>query len=247
MFEHFKIDKDLPTPAYLQLKSNIIDSIIAAKLKINTALPSERELAARLGLSRMTVRRAFDELVNEHYLERRQGSGTYVLPKPVEQTMDRVLGFSDEAKYLGFKPGSKMLETKIQRAGKSIAGRLHIDVNKKVLLIKRLRTADGEPLAIQSSYLAPKLKGLSLDLLAKNGSLYKTIKEQFSIIPIAAKQTVAARIATSREAELLDISKDSPVLELERITLDKNKTPFEYVHNAYRGDRYRLILELKTP
>jgi len=247
VFEQFKIDKNLPTPAYLQLKSNIIDSIDAAEFKTDTALPSERELAGQLGLSRMTVRRAFDELVNEHYLERRQGSGTYVLPKPVEQTMDRVLGSSDEAKYLGFTPGSKMLKTKLKRAGKNIAKKLQISENQKVLMIQRLRTADGEPLAIQSSYLAPRLKGLSLDLLAKNGSLYKTIKEQFSIIPIAAKQTVAARITTPWEAKLLEISKDSPVLELERITLDKDKIPFEYVHNAYRGDRYRLALELKAP
>jgi len=98
VFKQFKINKDLPTPVYLQLKTNILDAIAAAEIKIDTALPSERELANYLGLSRMTVRRAFDELVNEHYLERRQGSGTYILPKPVEQTMDRVLGFSDEAK-----------------------------------------------------------------------------------------------------------------------------------------------------
>ena len=247
MFEQFKIDKKLPTPAYLQLKTNIIDAIAGSEIKSDTALPSERELANYLGLSRMTVRRAFDELVNEHYLERRQGSGTYILPKPVEQTMDRVLGFSDEAKNLGFKAGSKLLETKVETVNKHIAQKLQIDLNQKVLKITRLRTADGKPLAIQSSYLAPRLKDLSLDLLAKNGSLYQTIKEQFSIIPMAAKQTVAARITTPWEAELLNIAKDAPVLELERITLDHNNSPFEYVYNAYRGDRYKLLLELKAP
>ncbi len=247
MFKQFKINKDLPTPAYLQLKTNILAAIDTAEIKIDTALPSERELANYLGLSRMTVRRAFDELVNEHYLERRQGSGTYILPKPVEQTMDRVLGFSDEAKNLGFKAGSELIETKIQTVSSYIAKKLKIEENREILKIQRLRTADGEPLAIQSSYLAPRLKDLSLKLLAKNGSLYKTLKEQFDILPIAAKQTVAARITTPWEAKLLNISNDSPVLELERITLDKNNYPFEYVYNAYRGDRYKLLLELKAP
>lgn len=243
----FQINKGLPTPAYLQLKVQLLEAIDAGRLPAGIALPSEREMADSLGLSRMTVRRAFEELVSEKQLEQRQGSGTYVLPKRVEQTIDRVLGFVDEARNLGFKADSEMLECQQIPATKRVAEALQIKEGSKILSIKRLRTADAKPLALQTAHLIPDLKTLSVELLIQYGSLYKTIKEQFGLSPQGAKQTVSAKLPSEQECELLDISKEVPVLELERITLDKDARPFEYVLSSYRGDRYKMIMDLRAP
>ena len=103
------IDKSRPTPAYLQLSHGLAAAIRAGELRPGAALPSERDFADRLGLSRMTVRRAFEALAADGLVEQRQGSGTYVAPavaeRTVEQTVDRVLGFTDEARTLGLAAG----------------------------------------------------------------------------------------------------------------------------------------------
>ncbi|MCA9837148.1 MAG: GntR family transcriptional regulator [Trueperaceae bacterium] len=243
----FSVDKRLPTPAYLQLKDKLSRAIDEGQLSPGTALPSERDLADTLGLSRMTVRRAFEELVAEKQLEQRQGSGTYVLPKRVEQMIDRVLGFTEEAQNLGFKSGSQLLEAKLAVADMVVAKALNLNNRQEVLSIARLRTADDEPLALQVAYLIPDLKDLSLEQLAKKGSLYKTIKEQFGLSPQGARQTVSAKLPSAEERQLLHIAKDVPVLALERITLDLTGRPFEFVRSSYRGDRYKMVLDLRSP
>jgi GntR family transcriptional regulator len=242
-----QIDKALPTPAYLQLKEKLLTAIDRGELPAGTALPSERELADQVGLSRMTVRRAFEELVADQLVEQRQGSGTYVLPKRLEQTLDRVLGFTDEARNLGFRAGSALLEAQPVLAEPLVAEALRLGGEARVLRITRLRTADDAPLALQVAHLAPALSGLSLELLAHHGSLYQAIAAQFGVTPQGARQTVMARLPNRQEVELLDISAHTPVLALERITFGADGRPFEYVRSAYRGDRYRMALELRAP
>lgn len=243
----FGVNKHLPTPAYLQLKDKLAKAIQEGQLSPGVALPSERDLALSLGLSRMTVRRAFEELVLEKQLEQRQGSGTYVLPKRLEQTIDRVLGFTDEARLLGFQAGSQLLEVKQLVADRLVSKALHLEGRSKVLRITRLRTADGEPLALQIAYLIPDLRSLAIDNLRAKGSLYQSIREQFGISPQGARQTVTAKLPNSEERQLLAIAKDIPVLALERITLDADGRPFEYVRSSYRGDRYKMVLDLRSP
>ncbi|MEJ2289713.1 MAG: GntR family transcriptional regulator, partial [Deinococcales bacterium] len=104
------IDKELPTPAYLQLRQALERAIEDGALHPGQALPSERELAWRLHRARMTVRRAFEELEGRGLVEQRQGSGTYVRAHPLEQVLDRVLGFTDEARGLGFRPSATLLD-----------------------------------------------------------------------------------------------------------------------------------------
>jgi GntR family transcriptional regulator len=241
------INKRLPTPAYLQLKDKLVKAIDNGELSAGTALPSERDLADDLGLSRMTVRRAFEALVAANRVEQRQGSGTYVLPRSVEQTIDRVLGFTDEAVNLGVKAGSKLLEAGLVMPDAAIAAALGLNKPLELLRITRIRTADGEPLALQTAFLAPHLNTLSLQRLSKKGSLYKTIAEQFGMTPHGAKQSVRARLPSVQECEVLKISSETPVLALERTTFDASGKPFEFVRSSYRGDRYTMLLDLRAP
>lgn len=241
------VDKTLPTPAYLQLKERLVQAMERGELPAGTALPSERDLAELVGLSRMTVRRAFEELVSDNRVEQRQGSGTYVLPSRLEQTIDRVLGYSDEARNLGFRAGSVLLEAKRVAADAAVAEALRLNRGETVLRITRLRTADDAPLALQVAHLPPGLLELSLELLGETGSLYQAAQAQFGIRPQGARQTVSARLPTRQEVELLAIASQTPVLALERTTFATGNQPFEYVRSAYRGDRYRMALDLRAP
>lgn len=241
------IDKRKPTPAYLQLKSQLERAIRDRSLPPGSALPSERGLADTLELSRMTVRRAMDELSSTGLVERRQGSGTYVRGRPVEQTFDRVLGFTDEAEALGFTPGTNLLEMRTQPADASTAAALRIDEGEDVLAVTRLRTADAAPLAIQIAHLAPPYRDLSRAGLRRNESLYRTLEAQFGVAPHHAHQTVAARLPTDRERRRLELPAHVPVLAMERTTFDVDGVPFEYVRSVYRGDRYRLAQDLRPP
>jgi len=240
------IDKELPTPAYLQLREQLASAIDRGHLAAGSALPSERGLASSLGLSRMTVRRAFEQLVEAGLVEQRQGSGTYVRGQPLEQVIDRVLGFGDEARYLGFVPGTMMVEAQRLPADDTVAAALGIPVGSQVLRINRLRTADGEPLALQEAHLPPHLSGLSIELLDRLGSLYHSLERQFGVRPVRAHQTISARLPSRGECQLLGIAREVPVLALERTTFGHDERPFEYVRSAYRGDIYRMALDLRA-
>jgi len=245
--ELVRVDKQLPTPAYLQLKQQLGQAIHAGTLRPGSALPSERELADDLGLSRMTVRRAFEELVHDGLIEQRQGSGTYVRAKPVLQIIDRVLGFTDEARHLGFRPGSTLIEAARQSAQGDVAAALQVSPGTPVLRVTRLRTADGAPLALQTSHLGPTVEALSLERLGALGSLYGALEAQFGVRPARARQTISARLPSRHERALLEIPREVPVLWLERTTYGADGAPFEFARSAYRGDRYRMALDLRAP
>lgn len=240
------VDKDLPTPAYLQLKEQLSLAIDDGTMPAGSALPSERGLADSLGLSRMTVRRAFEQLVSEGLIEQRQGSGTYVRGRPLEQYIDRVLGFADEARSLGFEAGTRLLQAKTLPADEHLAAQLGARAGEPVLRLVRLRTADGEPLALQEAHLHPDLHDLDMSRLRSLGSLYHTLEAQYRLRPVRARQTIGARLPTNHESSVLGIGREVPILSLERTTFDSDDRAFEYTRSAYRGDIYRLALDLRA-
>jgi len=242
-----RIDKSLPTPAYLQLRDQLAGVIGDGGWPVGRALPSERDLALALGLSRMTVRRAFGELEGDQLVEPRHGSGTYVRPRRLEQTIDRLVGFTDEARHLGFRPGARLLEFGPVEADADVAQALRCPVGTLVLRIARLRTADDAPLSLQHAYLRPSLLALSAADLERDGSLYRTLERRFGVVPQRARQTISARLPQRRERALLGIGAHDPVLALERTTFDPDDLPFEFVRSAYRGDNYRVALDLRSP
>ncbi len=238
------VDRHAPTPAYLQLRSNIERLIRDGSLSVDAAMPSERELAESLGVSRMTLRRAVDMLVKDGLLDRRHGSGTYVRKPPVEQVMDAVQSFSKESRALGFKPGTRLLEVRETRPDPGVAALLGLEAHEETTSITRLRTADDEPLAIQRAYLPRRYQGLSIDFLRELESLYATLERQFGVRILRARQSVTARLPSVLERRWLSLGANDPVLALERISFDQEGRVAEVVQSAYHGGRYRMILEL---
>jgi GntR family transcriptional regulator len=241
-----RVDKTHPKPAFLQLRDELEAAIRRGDFPPGTTLPSERELSERVGLSRMTVRRALEELVAARLVEQRRGSGTYVLSRRVDQPADVLLSYTQEASLLGFRPGSVLFEAKVVRADEEVARGLRLRPGDEVLRVTRLRTADDEPLALQTSHLPPPYHTLSIDSLRRDASLYQVLREQFGVTPAGAEQSISARLPTPQECEMLAIDPATPVLALERTAFDDRGAPFEYVLSAYRSDRYRVLLRLQA-
>lgn len=230
------------TPLYKQLKKEIKQKIERGELKPGDVLPPERELAELFEMSRMTVRQAISELVNEYILIRRHGSGTYVAESKIPQGR-RLKSFSEDMRARGLLPGSKVLEKIIivEPPANMIAD---LKSEGKILMLKRLRLADLYPLAIETIML-PIEKFNNLESRNfENESLYRILEDEYSIKITKAQQKIEVRMPTPQESELLEINYSVPVFHFKQITFDQNNEIFEVAHSVYRGDRYEINTEI---
>jgi GntR family transcriptional regulator len=234
------IDKNSPIPIYHQLEEFIKAQIDNGDLQPDEAIPSERVYADMFQISRMTIRQALTNLVNDGYLYRQKGKGTFVNKKKVEQRLQGLTSFTEDMKERGFTPGSKLVSFEIIPSGREIAERLKLRENTPVYEIKRVRLADNVPMALETTYLPANLvKGLTEEII--NQSLYQYIEDKLSLTIHEATQQIEASIAKDQELRLLEIEKGSPVLLILRSSYLEDGTPFEFVKSAYRADRYKFV------
>lgn len=238
------INKNSPVPIYHQLEEFIKEQIEKGLLKEEDAIPSERELAERFEISRMTVRQAINNLVSDGYLQRKKGRGTFVTKKKVEQELQGMTSFTEDMLSRGMHPSNKLLSFEIIPADIKTAQDLKINETGQVYKIKRIRLADGSPMALETAYIPVGLvPGLTKE--NSNQSLYQYIEENLSLSISEARQEIEASIANSREAEALDIDEGEPILLIVRTAFLKDGTPFELVKSAFRADRYRFVHTMK--
>ena len=238
------IDKSSPLPIYYQLEEQIKKQIESGELQPGDMLPSEREYAELINISRMTVRQAMNNLVDDGYLYRQKGRGTFVAEKKVEQELGSLTSFTEDMKARGLVPSSKLLSFEIVPAPKKIANQLQIKEYAPVYEIKRIRLADQVPMALEIVYASANLiKGLTEEKV--NHSLYQYIEEQLHLKIGHAAQSVEAAIASETEGEHLNIRKGSPILLLQRNTYLEDGTPLEFVKSSYRADRYTFTIHIK--
>jgi GntR family transcriptional regulator len=236
------LDRESATPRYLQLADLIRARIRKSGIDEGQALPSERELAERLGLSRVTVRKALDVLLREGLLSRRHGSGTYVAPR-IEQAGALLAGFSADISARGQRPGSQMIDRGTGLPMPDEAMALGLSPDALVHRLTRVRMADGEPLALECAVI-PVACLRSLDLVSD--SLYAALEAQ-GRKPVRGVQRIQASLATPQEARLLSIPPGAAILRIERRSFLANGTPVELTRSAYRGDRYDFIMEVREP
>ncbi len=155
-----QIDPDSPVPKYFQLREILLDLIESDELPIGAAIPSERDLCQRYGLSRMTVRQAVDHLVSEGRLHRSPAS-TFVARPKIELAL-QLTSFTDDMRARGMEPGSRDLDRRVVRASAHLARQLGIQPGDAVHFIERLRTADGEPLSIERAHIPVALAPTSM-------------------------------------------------------------------------------------
>ncbi len=230
-------------PLYYMIKSRLLEAIESGQLKPGDRVPSERELTSQFAVSRMTARQALTELESQGYLYRIQGKGTFVSTPKLEQPLLQLTSFTEDMRRRGLEPGARVLSAGAVEAGRKVARALGIAENALVIHFKRLRLAAGVPMALENSHVAverfPGLMGSDLT----NRSLYQLF-EEYGIRLSRATQSMEAVAANAYEAEILNVREGAPLLMLERVSLDQNDQPVEYVKSLYRGDRYRFTTEL---
>ena len=212
-------------------------------LNVGDAIPSERQLGIDLGVSRLTVRAALDELVREGYLVRRRGAGTFVAEPKVAKGID-ITSFSDDMRARGLSPASRTLDLRDIPAGARLGRILHVSPSEPVVAVKRLRLADGEPMAIELLHVRASLvPGLTARDLEEN-SFYDLLVSRYDIAIVGGTQTVEPTVTNEEESAALGVPLHSPALLFERITRSSAGEIVEYTSSTYRGDRYRLVTEI---
>ncbi|WP_209125570.1 GntR family transcriptional regulator [Alkalihalobacillus sp. BA299] len=238
------INKNSPLPIYYQLEEQIKSLIEKGELKPGDVIPSEREYAEKYEISRMTVRQAINKLVNDGYLYRKKGSGTFVSEKKIEQALQGLTSFTEDMKARGMIPTSELLHFEMIPATVQIAKELQINEHSPVYEIKRIRLADGVPMALETNHISANLvKGLTEEIISQ--SLYQYIEEKLKLTIGEATQEIESSISSLTEANYLKVKKGAPILLIRRKTYLSDGTPLEVVQSSYRADRYKFIINMK--
>jgi GntR family transcriptional regulator len=217
------------------------------ELPVGAALPGERVLAPRFGVSRMTLRSAIDELVRRGMLQRRRGSRTEVVShRDVAAPPLRMVSFAQDMRSRGLTPSSRTLSLRTAPAGPRIARRLAVSPETPVHTALRLRLADDVPMALETLHVpAPLLPRLDPRELEEIG-LYALLT-QAGVTPVGGTQSVEPTVLEAEEARLLEVPLHAPAFLFERSAHDAADRPVEFVRSLFRGDRYTLVAELVLP
>lgn len=224
-----------------ETRDRVLDLI--ERLGVGQAIPSERQLSAELGVSRLTLRAALDELAREGYVVRRRGSGTFVSEPKIAQELT-MTSFTEDMRRRGMEPGSKTLSLEVVPAGARLGRFLHVSPSQRIVVAKRLRLADRETMAIETLHVREELvPGLAKRDL-EGRSFYELLRDRYGIVIAGGVQTIEPTVTNEEESEALGVPLHSPAFLFERVTHGEDNGIVEFVHSIYRGDRYRLVTDL---
>ena len=236
-----KIDPDRQQPLYRQIQAVLRDAVADRTLRPDDALPPERELAAEFGVSRITIRKAIEGLVNEGVLDTHHGSGTFVRSK-VEKNFAQLTSFSEEMQARGMSASSRWLSRSAGRVSPEEALTMRASPGTKVYRFSRIRLADESPMSIEyATVLASCLPSIDSVESSLYAALHKTGNR-----PVRALQRLSALLLNEEQAELLGASPKDAGLLVERVGYNESGTAIEYSQSYYRGDTYDFVAELST-
>ncbi len=239
------LDRDDQQPLYRQVKQNILDLTRDGTIPAHSKLPSERELVQAYDVSRITIRQALVELVQEGHLQSQPGKGFYVAEKSEPFELHLLTSFTANAIAKGMIPGSRLLEAKIYAAPPEISRALYLPEAADVVLLKRLRTLDGVPVVIQYDWLQPAACPglLDLDWSTGNRSLYAELRERYGLRPVRGQTTISARYPDEDEVTLLKLEQKTAVLTLDQIAFSAENRPINISTSVHHPKRYPLSIQ----
>lgn len=229
-------------PMYLQIAEDVRASVTNGDYRPGQVLPAEREFMERFSVSRVTVRRALKELVDESLLESRQGSG-YVVQSlsHLNQPLNRVTSFSEDCLSRGLTPGSILISRKSGKSTAEESAHFGVPQGTEVLRVRRVRTGSGEPLLVEHATL---LASTAPPWPWPQGSLYLAMKEA-NTLPVRVQQQYVPVLADKSLAKRLDVSEDSPLMLVIRAGYAADNSPVEYSHCWFRPDRWTFAHEIR--
>ena len=237
------IDRASPVPLYFQVAQHLEQLIESGAYPAGTRLENEIVLAEQLGLSRPTMRRAIEYLVDRGYLVRRRAVGTQVVHPKVRRPVE-LTSLYDDLRASRKDPRTKVLSIDKVPATDAVAHALGLEDGEDVLALERLRYADGQPLAVMRNWLPAGVVELDAERLEGTG-LYQLMRVAGISLHLAS-QTIGARAASGPEARLLQAHKGEPLLTMQRTTYNENGQPIELGDHIYRASLYSFEIVLVT-
>lgn len=237
------VDRNSSIPLYSQLKNALLKSIQTGQFRTGDLFPTERELCETFKISRITVRRAVDELVREGYLVTQQGKGTFIAKVKLQRSTANMKSFSAATVAEGHRPGSRLLSLRHEKAAEPITSFLKVSTDDWLWVVERVRLADDEPIGISTVYLnLPPDLSLAPAELEQEVSLW-SILEKKGIVLSKSEETLQAVMANKEQAQLLEVNEGFPLLLAEGIVYTHQAVPVEYHQIFNRGDRYKYSFQ----
>ncbi|GIG90443.1 GntR family transcriptional regulator [Plantactinospora endophytica] len=232
----------MSTPKHVAITNALREQ--CRSLPVGSRLPSEKDLAARFEVSRMTVRQALDALAGDGRLERIPGSGTFVR-RPTVAMGPNLTSFTEDMRSRGLRPSSRLVAIEEVAASPEVALDLGVEADTPVIRLERLRFADDEPMCLEDAHLPARFQRI-LDGADLEGSLHEVLA-QAGVVVAAARRRVRAVPAPSRDAQLLGLPEHAPALEIVDVFYDGNRRPAQRSRSRYRHDRYEVKSDLHRP
>jgi GntR family transcriptional regulator len=231
------------TTVHGQIEDWLTEMISAGRLAPGDRMPTEHDLAAWLGVSRMTLRHALASLARRGLVSRSVGrrGGTFVGEPKLEQDRTTLTSFSEQLRRHGMMAGARVLSATQRAAGPVTAGALEVSDGDPVYEVRRVRFGDGRPIGLEHSVfpaaLFPGLLGCRLD-----GSLYELLEDRYGQRPSRARESLEPVTAGVREAEALEVREGAPLMLVERTAYTQEGQPVEFARDLFRGDRTRIVM-----
>jgi GntR family transcriptional regulator len=230
-------------PLYLQIAEGLLNQIESGTLKPGAQLPPERTLSMSLGVTRMTLRQALSKLETEGYLDRRQGTGTFVARPKIERQAGRLVSFSRAMTRRGYKPGARVVALEQHPASAAIAVKLRVPVSSRLYLVRRVRLINREPALLETFWMPvrrfPRFERFDIT----KRSVYEIMESEYGVKVSRARQSLEPTVASEYEARLLGVEAGAPLMLEERLAFDARGRPVEYGKDLYRGDRFRFVTD----
>lgn len=238
------LDRDAATPLYHQIYLQLRDEILSGERPHGSTLPTEQELSALFGVSRITARRVLNDLAQHHFVERKRRLGTRVIfkspAKPIEANIDQAV---DSLLALGHGTTVNVIDVAVEGASATVAGMLRLEPGAEVLRAVRVRCLEGAPLGYVVSYVPGKMADIITQTSLVRAPILRLLDEA-GYHAEHADQTIAAMLADRQLAEALDVEPRAALLKISRTVYDRNDEPFLVTFAHYRSDRFHIRLDL---
>ncbi len=238
-----RFDKKVPIALYFQLQENLTQKILSREWEPGARIPTEKELCEMYDVSRITVRKALDELEQMGYIVRRQGKGNYVSPNSMEQKLSKFYSFSEEIKRLGRQETAQLLSFEIQEATAVQAKKLGLPVGARLICVRRLRLVDLSPYGIEKSRIPERLLPNMTSAEVQKIGLYKSLNLH-GLYPNHAVETLRAVNLSAADAKLLHVKANEAAVNLERVTYADGDV-VELCDSLIRGDIFTYTVDLR--